>query len=392
MKRIMSLLISFCMVFVFSGCKDEKKDDNTVKVSETTTQQTTKEPEKKDSKVSFLCAGDNLIHDTLYQQAKSRAGGNGYDFDFLYKNVENTIKGHDLAILNQESPVCNDIFQPSSYPCFNSPTQVGDKMVDLGFNAFSLSNNHILDKGEKGVLATLDYWDKKNVIHYGAYRDKQDLDTVHTKEINGIKFSFVGFTEHTNGIKLKDNSQAQIVYNSDLATMEKMIKDARKVSDCVVVSVHWGNENSNVVADRQKTLARQFVSWGANLIIGTHPHVVQSMEYLDAPDGSKAFVIYSLGNFVSAQSVANNLIGMVVDLNIVKSGKTGIISFEDIKAKPIITHYGAGYQNVQIYTYSEYNYALASKHGVNSLKGKMSMNYIDDVLEKNISQEFLYLK
>ncbi len=393
MKKVICILLSVILLSSVAGCKDIGNTKPVGGDAETTTKvtTTTQPPVQKDSIVHTVCAGDNLIHSSIYNQAQQRAGGKGYNFDFAYQNISKLVNGCDLGILNQESPVCNDVFEPSSYPSFNSPTQLGDKMISMGFNAFSHSNNHILDKGEKGLIATLDYWKSRNMLAYGAYRNQEDVDTVKTKTINGIKFSFVGFTEHTNGIKLSANAEAKIIYTSDTEKMKDMIEKAKAVSDCVVVSVHWGNENSNIIADRQKTLAKQFADWGANLIIGTHPHVVQSMEYIDKPDGSKAFVAYSLGNFISAQSVPNNLIGIVLDCDIVKSGKTGQISIENVKAKPVITHYDYGFKNLTAYTYPQYNDTLAQKHGVNKYE-KMSMQKIDYILEKYIPQEYLYLK
>lgn len=394
-KKILPLLMAFTLAF--SGCAKSSSSSNPAVTTPQTTAPAVTEPAKTeqpkaDSEVRVVAAGDNLIHSPIYNQAKARANGKGYDFDYAYQHVKGLIAPADLAILNQETPIANDIFEPSTYPQFNSPTALGDEMLKIGFDVISHSNNHILDKGEKGLLATLDYWDSRNTLVYGAYRDEDDLESIPTKEINGITFSFVGFMEHTNGLKLPKDATAKLVYTSDTETMEKLIKKASEISDVVVVSVHWGVEIQNEVIPAQKELAKKFVDWGADLIIGTQPHTVQTMEYLDKPDGGQAFVAYSLGNFISAQSFNLAMIGIVMDMVVKKDGETGEISITNIKAIPVITHYGARYSDVTAYPYNQYSDALAKVHGIHSMGGgSFNMQMIDTVLKENVPSEFLYL-
>ena len=179
---------------ILAGCSNSTMSREITTSQQTTTiatTTTTKAPEQEpDPLVRIVAVGDNLIHSSIYNQAKERSIDGGYDFDYAYKNIEGLIAPADLAILNQETPIANDKFEPSDYPLFNSPTQLGDKMIKLGFNAVSHCNNHILDKGEEGLLATLDFWDSRNILVYGAYRDEKDLNAIPTMDINGIKFSF----------------------------------------------------------------------------------------------------------------------------------------------------------------------------------------------------------
>ena len=393
MKNIKKfLLILTSLSILLAGCGDNKtktdsKPDSSINDSSLASSSQVEEP-KKDSIVRVVAVGDNLIHDGIYNQAHQRAKDGTYDFDYAYQYVEQLIQPADIAILNQETPIANDLFPPSNYPMFNSPTQLGDKMIDMGFNVISHSNNHILDKGVKGMLATLDYWDSRNTMYYGAYRNQADLDNIRIKEVNGIKFSFVGFMEHTNGLKLPSNTEAKLVYTSQVEEMERLIKKARSMSDVVVVSVHWGVETINQVTDKQKSLAKQFVEWGTDIIIGTQPHTIQTMEYLDKPNGGKAFVAYSLGNFISAQSYNLTMVGGLIDLNVKKEGATGKISIEDVKCVPIITHYDSGYRNIRSYPYSMYNEQLANLHGIKSTNQWYDMKFIDKLVNENIPEEF----
>ena len=155
-------------------------------------------------RVSLLCAGDNLIHDNIYNEAWANGNYEYYDFDPMYEHIERYLDGVDVAILNQETLVTDD-YGPSTYPTFATPTACGDKMVDLGFNVISMSNNHVLDMGSDGLISSLDYWDTKDVVHYGAYRDEADSEDIKTMEVNGITFAFLGYMEHTNGFFLSDD-------------------------------------------------------------------------------------------------------------------------------------------------------------------------------------------
>ena len=144
----------------------------------------------------------------------------------------------------------------------------------------------------------------------------------------------------------------------------------------VVVSVHWGNENTFEVTSLQKQLAQDMIDWGADVIIGTHPHVLQSMEYLTRADGSRGFVAYSLGNFVSAQSRAYNMVAGILDVTLTKDPQSGKTEVANVGFLPTITHY-------------EYTDALASAHGVRRKDADFSLNYIDYVLQQTVPDAFL---
>lgn len=338
-------------------------------------------------KVRFFAAGDNLIHSSLYNQAKARATDGGYDFYYAYQHVKGIIPDEGIRLLNQETLIANDIYPPSSYPMFNSPTQLGDTMLDIGFNAFNLANNHTLDKGVKGMLATLDYWESRNALVCGAYRNEAHMQNIPTMEVDGLKFSFLGFTEHTNGLSIPSDSEIKIIYTANLQAMEEQITAASAISDVVVVSVHWGVENSNTVTDAQKNLARQMSEWGAHVIIGTHPHTIQTLETFENSRGEQTFVAYSLGNFISAQNIKHLMVGMAVDFDVIKEPATGKISFSEIKSIPIITHYESGYRNVRSYPYSQYSPELAASHGVSGI----SIDYIDGLIDSVLPTEDLII-
>lgn len=359
---------------------DTVSEDNSVVITEPTNSDTqpssvptveeSSKPEEPTGTTSarLVCVGDNLIHDNIYLEALEKGGGVEYDFSYCYEHVKKYIEGADVAVLNQETLV-TDYCQPSTFPTFATPTELGDEVVDdLGFNAISMANNHVLDKGEEALISSLDYWDSKGVVHYGAYRSQEDCENIKTMTVNDITFAFLGYTEHTNGFSLSGDG-AQVIYLSDEATIERQIRQADKIADVVVVSCHYGTEILNELNDQQITLTPKLVEWGADLIIGTQSHTVSTCEYLDKPDGGHAFVYYGLGNFISTMYDTKSLVGIIGDLEVVKNYDTDEITFENVKAIPIISHfeaqsYNSNWYNCTVYPYVEYTDELFSKNYV----------------------------
>lgn len=349
---------------------DTVSEDNSVVITEPTNSDTqpssvptveeSSKPEEPTGTTSarLVCVGDNLIHDNIYLEALEKGGGVEYDFSYCYEHVKKYIEGADVAVLNQETLV-TDYCQPSTFPTFATPTELGDEVVDdLGFNAISMANNHVLDKGEEALISSLDYWDSKGVVHYGAYRSQEDCENIKTMTVNDITFAFLGYTEHTNGFSLSGDG-AQVIYLSDEATIERQIRQADEIADVVVISCHYGTEILNELNDQQITLTPKLVEWGADLIIGTQSHTVSTCEYLDKPDGGQAFVYYGLGNFISTMYDTKSLVGIIGDLEVVKNYDTDEITFESVKAIPIISHfeaqsYNSNWYNCTVYPYAEY--------------------------------------
>lgn len=364
--------------------------------TETTTETTTTavtEPPKRYETVTFAATGDNLIHSSIYDQAHRRSETGGYDFIFAYRNVTDLIDQADVAIINQETLICNDKYEPSTYPCFNSPTALGDHMINIGFDVFTIANNHTLDKGTDGLTACLDYWDSKDVTVAGAYRNAEDKSNIRTAEVNGVVFSYLAYTESLNGLSLPQGSELIIGDANDINGVIADIKAAEEISDVCVVSLHWGVENSDVISETQRNYAQQIAEAGADVIIGNHPHVLRDIEMIQREDGSEALCAYSLGNFISAQSVGQNLIGGVLQFSVTalvdgEDEEQPVIS--DVKLIPIVTHYGPNYSDIELYKLSDYTPELAKSHGVRA-NSKFSYDYIMEVLKKNISAEYLVL-
>lgn len=344
------------------------------------------EPSTSYTTVSFTALGDNLIHSALYNQAARRYaaenGGEGYDFSYAYEGVAELIGKSDVTVLNQETLICNDLYEPSNYPRFNSPTALGDYMRELGVDVFTIANNHTLDKGADGLSACLDYYDENDMIRVGVYRDSEDRADIRTVEVNGVTVSFLCYTEMLNGLSLPENSDMEIGMTSDKELMLEEIRAADEISDICIVSLHWGTENSSLTEDYQRSTAALLAEAGADVIIGNHPHVLREIEIIDNADGSQTLCAYSLGNFISAQAVGKNLIGGILDFSItVSSDENEPPKLSDVGIIPIVTHYDWGYSNIRLYTLDDYTPELALAHGVRAYS-EFDYDLINDYLKQ----------
>lgn len=372
-----------------SGLNQDPIASSALQPSSQTKTPSSSKPVQKPVSITILGAGDDLIHSTIYNRAKKLSGGEGYDFDPMYERVSSRIQNADIAVINQESILASKVAPISGYPLFNSPTEVGDELVHLGFDVINQANNHVLDMGEKGIKAALDYWDTQPVTAIGAYRNDADLQNIRIVEAKGIKTAQIGITEMTNGLYLPKNSDYRILYASDTELIKSLIQKAKSMADVVVVSVHWGTEDTYTLTDQQKKLAQEMVDWGADIIFGNHPHVVQQLTLLTrASDGARCPVIFAFGNFISGQLYGRNMVSGLLTVTMTKDFQTGKTTYSGMKFEPIVTHYEAGFANLSIYPLSEYSESLASKHGVRSRTPEFSMKFIQDIIDRNIPKEY----
>ncbi len=339
------------------------------------------------SRVSFVAVGDNLIHDTVYEQAKARSS-TGYDFTDAYERIAHLIEEPDVAILNQETIISTE-HNVSSYPMFNSPVEVGEEMLEIGFDVFNIATNHSLDCGEKGLISTINYWKEKDAVTTGAYLNSDDYAVLPMNEVNGVKIAYLGFTELTNGLSLPSDSEVILVRAAEESRIQQRIAQAKQQADVVIVNAHWGNEYTHEPTDNQRQLAQKLASWGADIIIGHHPHVIQPVEYINSADGRRTLVAYSLGNFISAQNRGPRMLGGRLNFEIVKNNTTGSVAIENVTFSGVVTHYGHGFSNIRVYPLEDYTEELASKHGVLSKTASFSLQYLHDIVNEVIDKQFL---
>ena len=354
------------------------------------------EPQPVVETVRFSATGDNLIHSKIYQQAAARAVGDAaYSFDYCYANLVPFYSDFDVNWINQET-LCTDELAPSTYPCFSTPGDCARALYRAGFRVFSLSNNHTYDKGASGIAATLRFWASMpaDVVTTGLWRGEADYGTIPLHTVNGVTIAYLSYTEHTNGIPRSSAMEANVLYTSQTDVIEQQVRQAAQLADFVVVGVHWGVEDSHTITGAQRTLAQQLADWGADVIVGTHPHVLQNAGWLTAEDGRRVFAAYSLGNFLSTQSKKDQLIGAVLTLRLQKTtSPDGTVQLEvlDPQLHPTVTHYGMGKSDVRAYLYRDYTPELAAAHGVRANDSDFSYDYIRAVAQQYIDPAFLDL-
>ncbi|MBI0580558.1 CapA family protein [Neobacillus cucumis] len=265
-------------------------------------------------KITIGAIGDILMHDRVYQYAYN---GHRYNFDPLFTDVKSLLKKPDILTANQESTLGGLELGLSSYPTFNSPHEVADALVHTGVDIVSTANNHSLDKGEKGIDSEAKYLNSIGLPHVGSFIDEEDRKKLRILDKDGIKIAFLAYTYGTNGIPVPDDRDFLVnLINRD--HMKDEIHRAKNVADVVVMSIHWGNEYQRFPTDEQKNLAQFLADEGADIIFGSHPHVLQPMDWIKTKDGRKAFVVYSLGNFISGQSKDYKDIGGLATIEISK--------------------------------------------------------------------------
>ena len=348
------------------------------------------EPIPEPTSARLIGFGDDLIHVSIFKQAKARATNGGYDFSYAYEHVKNLVNLADIASINQETLMAKDR-EPSGYPLFNSPQDLAYCLADMGFDLVNVANNHVLDQRASGLQSTLELWNSIDSVQTtGAYLNKEDYSRIRSIEKNGITFGFIGMTELTNGLSLPNDTELVLLRTQNEEAVKARIEEAREKFDVVVVNVHWGVEYTFKPTEYQREFAQKLSDWGADIIIGHHPHVIQPVEWVERTDGSgKTLVVYSLGNFISTQEMGPTMIGGALDVTVEKEYENNAVSIKSARFIPLVTHYGYGKSDVRVYPLDEYTDELASKHGIHKHVKRFDINYINETVSSVIDEAFL---
>lgn len=325
------------------------------------TPQTNNKTEKTSNiqSVELSMAGDMLPHDTITNAAKS---SEDYNYlDLISKDLQDSFKKADLHFCNQEA-VSSASLPVDGYPAFNAPTAFPRDMNKFGCDLISTANNHAADKGLEGIKGTLDVWDKlfpKAVS--GMHRSTDEAEKLQVIEENGLKIGFTAFNEVNNNAL--PSSETGINMLSDTELLEHQIKGLKESSDVVVVSVHWGKEDSHDLTAAQKSYAKKLSDLGADIIMGTGPHVWQPYQVLDRADGGKTYLWNSIGNGLNSQTKQDQLFSAVALINISKD-KDGKVTISNPRVLPTYMHYvwgsGVGGSQSQLLSRRDLKWRLLS--------------------------------
>lgn len=324
MKKTNKICILFLSsILVVSSCSKQYKNINNL----------SNQNNELKYHLSLVMAGDALIHSAVYNDAYVSDGI--YDFSSMFTEIKPLIEPHDLAFYNQETIIGGKQLGLSTYPRFNSPDEIGNSLIDIGFNIVSLANNHTLDRGVEAIINSVNYWKSKDVVTSGSYTSFEERNNILVHEKNNIKYAFLAYTTSTNGIKVP-NGMEYLVNLYDEQTVLTDINKVKDNADVIIVSMHWGNEYVHEPNASQIEIANYLSSLGVDIIIGHHPHVIQPITFIN-----DTLVVYSLGNLISAQKGLEKLIGMLVSVDIEKTEKSDqvLINLTNVKSELIYTYY-----------------------------------------------------
>lgn len=322
--------------------KDTKAKIDQKALEERAKEEIAKEDKKKPriKKVKLKAFGDIMAHMVQIQYAQNKGGGD-YDFTDQFTYLKDFIEDSDIAIGNYETTT-NPNLPYAGFPRFNAPAAYLRDLKDTGFDIVSTANNHSMDTELEGVLSTMDSAKEAGLDYVGSFKDK--TERILYKEVKGIKFAFLAYTYGCNGrenLVIPREEVENLAYLSDEEQIKKDIKRAKASGvDFIVVYPHWGIEYQSMPNETQTRLGRNMIEWGADLVIGNHPHVVEPVELYEAKDGREGLIAYALGNFISYQNYENNKDirvehSLALEIDLEKDLTSGNKKISDVTFHPI---------------------------------------------------------
>ena len=344
-------------------------------------------------KVTLVMVGDILLH-TPVEDASYREDGS-YNFDAIFSETAAEIRQADLAIVNQEVIIGGRELGVSGYPAFNAPTEIGDALVKAGFDVVCHATNHALDKGKKGILNTLRYWSESHpeIAVLGINVSQEQKNSVDIITRDGIRIAILNYTYGTNGIAApKDMPFA--VDMLDESKVKRDLEYAESNADFTIVCPHWGTEYNLGTDKSQQKWAKIFRDGGADLVIGTHPHVIEPIEFMedDVPGhgnnrgGGDMLVYYSLGNFVNwtsgtGKGVTNRMVGGMAQVELEKK-TSGEVVISGYGVRALVCHVTSGHDGVKVYPLASYTDKLAAENAIKKQDGSFSRNQCLELCDK----------
>lgn len=335
----------------------------------------------EDTSVSVVMVGDMLLHDPLLEGAETGEGT--YNFDHFFLHTKELLQESDFAIANMEVILGGTELGISGYPSFNGPYEMGDALVAAGFDVILQGTNHALDRGKQGILNCLNFWRTSypEISVLGIYDTQEASDQLYVFEKNNIKIAILNYTYGTNGIKIPE----EMPYCVNMLDQEQMREDilrAEELADVTIVCPHWGTEYQLTESEYQREFCEFMAELGVDLVIGTHPHVIQPVEWYETEAGQKMLVYYSLGNYVNATSgtgigTANRMLGAMATIEFEKqeSGQVEIVSYD---ALPLVTHL-VEHGKAETYFLNDYSETLANQNIIRNQDETFTYEYIKDV-------------
>lgn len=356
----------------------------------------TPEPSFEEYDITLLAVGDNLMHMGIVRTG--RKDDDSYDYTFLFENIRSYLDAADIKIINQETILGGNDLGFSGFPLFNSPTEVGDAIADAGFNVVLHATNHAADQGSKGILNCAAYWETfhPEVLMTGITGDEKTVDNENGKseipllQVGDVTFAILNYTYgpnaetlaaslrgHLNMLCAYNEKNGRIDFTSLNPRVLEDIEQAEQLADIVIVFPHWGTEYRKTPSAYQREFALEMTRAGADLIIGTHPHVPQPIEKITSENGNTALCYYSLGNYVSTQKKPLCMLEELAWVTFHVSEDGVAIAEERTGALPLVCHYKSGPLRLEnVYLLEDYTEKQAARHGIRSYGG-VALNLSD---------------
>lgn len=391
-RRYKNILLITLILLSCCSCTNE---DEVASISETEqvmepsieeqSTESTVEEDFIESEVDLLMVGDILLHDNVQNSGKLPDGT--YNYDHLFEKVIGDIQAADIAIANQEVILGGTELGLSGYPAFNGPFEVGDALVNAGFDVILHATNHTLDRGKKALLNCLDFWETNHpeVAVLGVFDSQEDYEnSIYVYEEDGLKIAILNYTYGTNGIP----SPSDMPFAVARLEEEKVISDLQKaeaLADFTVVCPHWGTEYQHKQSVEQEKWAALFMEYGADLVIGTHPHYIQPVEMLTNEAGKQMLVYYSLGNFINSTNesglgTADRMVGAMAEVTIAKN-EAGEAYIKENGVEPLVTQLLYGTQEITTYKLADYTEELASKNEILKKDSVFNLTFCQELCE-----------
>ncbi|MDD5805431.1 CapA family protein [Blautia sp. HCP3S3_H10_1] len=369
---------------------------------------------------TVLAVGDNLVQPSLLASGQSDTGA--WNYDSVYTNLKADIQAADVAIVNQETPFTADHNAVSGTAPYATPTEIGDALVNAGFNVVTSATSLIDDNGASMITETLNYWKTSHpdVTLAGIHESQTGTDAPKIVEINGIKIAILNYTfpaygsqtdsssdssedgtedsavasDSTGGTTTSSataSSKGSMIDTFNTTDVAAAVKQAKSSADCVIFCANWGKTEEPMPTEYEKEWANFLMEQGVDVVLGTNPNVLQPYGYLTDDSGHNMLIYYSLGNFVTGQETLKQLLGGMAAFTIQKTveGDQTTVQVQNASMTPLVMHYSYDNQEYAPYKLSDYTDALASVHSVrDSIGDEFSLENLqtkyDEIMSMNV--------
>lgn len=360
---------------------------NTLPVTVVSAEEPVEETPEAPGEYKIVMVGDVLLHTPVEQSCRQADGS--YDYDSLFEHTKDEISAADLALVNQEVIIGGADLGISGYPSFNADFSLCDSLVDAGFDVICHATNHALDKGKAGLVNCATHWREQypDITVLGIH-DTPDTSTSCGAdpviiELPELRIAVLNYTYGTNGISLPKG----MPYAVDMLDEKQVAADiqrAEELADFTIVCPHWGTEYRLTPDSSQEKWTQIFLENGADLVLGTHPHVIEPIEWVtDEETGHEMLVYYSLGNFVNwtsgtGKDVANRMVGGMAEVTIGKK-ESGEAEIKEYGVRPLVSHVTSGPGGVTTYFLEDYSEELGAQNEIIAQDKNFSREYCIDL-------------